>query len=42
MGLTSEQMRQLARRAATELGFQASELDAMDAQDLAWWLSDDQ
>ncbi|MDF5795928.1 hypothetical protein P4203_14810 [Pseudomonas aeruginosa] len=33
-------MRQLARRLAIELGFQASELERMTLGDLLWWLAE--
>lgn len=33
-------MRQLARRLAIEMGFQASELERMTLGDLLWWLAE--
>ncbi|EHS37722.1 hypothetical protein ABIA46_004228 [Pseudomonas aeruginosa] len=33
-------MRQLARRLAIELGFQACELERMTLGDLLWWLAE--
>lgn len=37
---TPSRMRQLARRLAIELGFQASELERMTLGDLLWWLAE--
>jgi hypothetical protein len=40
MSMPPQRLRALARRLASELGFQPSEIDAMTLSDMQWWLEE--